>query len=580
RPLEPVWGAVLEELRQSMGIRRAVRVVESTVATVPTVIGWLRPVILVPTCALTGLAPGHLRALLAHELGHVRRHDYLVNLMQALLECLLFYHPAVWWISTRIRQEREFCCDDLAAAACGDVLLYARALAELEHTREPAPMLALGANGSPLMQRIRRLVGNRGGERRRVPVLPGLLVLALAAAAPVTALAQQDPGEKLCPRCAAIVRGMLPDQDPQPEPPIRHLRRGTLPGRQDGARGLRGHVVDPSGAPLPGAVIVSTRDGENSASGLLSLRVLPQLGTDGLMELNTWIEKSDELAGRRIVVSDSDGRFEVRAIGDDGEMAQLHGVLRSEPAKTKEYRVIIVDENGRRAHSLEGEIDDPENPGEIDAFMEFEFDDEDSADPETMDLLLHTAAESGDGEVKVKVIRKGMQAPRAGERTYDVRVADDSDETDGDGEHQVFEYRRHEGDGEPFGDLLAIDVDENGEAGQRYGFLRRRLGAAAPGRYFLRWEQDGGEENAAIDVHRNGGVERLILRPGETFDPQSLLLRSPELRRTLMLGGQNLRGVRFRDAIEAPAECKAECCQPAEAAKVKVEAKKRGSIYL
>ena len=87
---------------------------------VPTVIGWLRPVVLVPASALAGMTPQQLEAILAHELAHIRRHDYLVNLLQTLVETLLFYHPAVWWLSRRIRIERENCCDDLAVSLCGD----------------------------------------------------------------------------------------------------------------------------------------------------------------------------------------------------------------------------------------------------------------------------------------------------------------------------------------------------------------------------------------------------------------------------------------------------------------------------
>ena len=92
---------------------------------VPTVIGWLRPVVLMPASALSGMGPQQLEAILAHELAHIRRHDYLVNLLQTVVETLLFYHPAVWWLSGRIRVERENCCDDLAVSLCGDPYAYA-----------------------------------------------------------------------------------------------------------------------------------------------------------------------------------------------------------------------------------------------------------------------------------------------------------------------------------------------------------------------------------------------------------------------------------------------------------------------
>ena len=96
------------------------QLLQSTLVKVPTVIGWLRPVVLVPLCALSELSEDQLRAILAHELAHIRRNDYLVNLLQTLAETLLFYHPAVWWVSRCIRQERENCCDDVAAVIGGN----------------------------------------------------------------------------------------------------------------------------------------------------------------------------------------------------------------------------------------------------------------------------------------------------------------------------------------------------------------------------------------------------------------------------------------------------------------------------
>ena len=121
-------------------------------------IGWLKPVILIPTSALAGLSPLQLEAILAHELAHIRRHDYLVNLLQTLVETLLFYHPAVWWVSKQIRIERENCCDDLAVSLCGDPILYAQALADLEHLRGAGTNLVLAANGGSLLHRVKRLL--------------------------------------------------------------------------------------------------------------------------------------------------------------------------------------------------------------------------------------------------------------------------------------------------------------------------------------------------------------------------------------------------------------------------------------
>lgn len=156
-----LWQEKLASLSRRLRVSRPVRLCESALVEVPTVIGWLRPVILFPATALTGLSAEQLEALLAHELAHIRRYDYLVNLLQTSIETLFFYHPAVWWVSQQARQEREHCCDDLAVAACGDVLTYARALTTLERLRGSDVQLAVAASGGSLLVRIQRLLRGR-----------------------------------------------------------------------------------------------------------------------------------------------------------------------------------------------------------------------------------------------------------------------------------------------------------------------------------------------------------------------------------------------------------------------------------
>ena len=135
RAVSAALASRVARMARQLRVSRPVRALESAIVDVPTVVGWLRPVILLPASALAGLSPAQLEAVIAHELAHVRRHDYLVNLLQAVVETLLFYHPAVWWLSHRIRIERENCCDDLAVELCGDRVDYARALADLEELR-------------------------------------------------------------------------------------------------------------------------------------------------------------------------------------------------------------------------------------------------------------------------------------------------------------------------------------------------------------------------------------------------------------------------------------------------------------
>jgi beta-lactamase regulating signal transducer with metallopeptidase domain len=192
----------------------AARLCRSALVEVPTVVGHLRPVVLVPLSALAGLTPQQLEAVLAHELAHVRRRDFLVNLLQTAVETLLFYHPTVWWVSRRVRAEREHACDDAAVEAAGDALLYARALAEMEALRQTAgraPALALAADGGSLMQRINRLVRPQTIRRPRAQLAAASLILvsffvACGAAAGARAIVPADAaaaGDSAAPPAAA-----------------------------------------------------------------------------------------------------------------------------------------------------------------------------------------------------------------------------------------------------------------------------------------------------------------------------------------------------------------------------------------
>jgi len=178
----PAWlVAVAERLRRRIGISRAVRLLTSAVVQVPTVVGWLRPVVLLPASALTGLTPRQIELLILHELVHVRRHDQLVNLLQAVAEVALFYHPAAWWVSARIREEREHCCDDAVAGLEG-VRDYVEALATMEEVRARRPVLALAADGSPLLARVLRMVDARPAAANPAPRLAvGGVLLVVAA---------------------------------------------------------------------------------------------------------------------------------------------------------------------------------------------------------------------------------------------------------------------------------------------------------------------------------------------------------------------------------------------------------------
>jgi beta-lactamase regulating signal transducer with metallopeptidase domain len=211
-------------LAKRLGVKKRVQLARSLLVETPLAVGWLRPMILLPWAVLTGLSPYQLEAILAHELAHIRRHDYLVNLLQTLVETLMFHHPAVWWISRRMRLEREQCCDDVAGALCGDRIGYAEALAAVEEVRGAVPAVALAARGTDeteFIRRIRRLLGGeavaaRGASRSLAGALGAVVVLALVVAVPFLV----NPA---APSVSASAASGADTSPPKEEPQVKEL---------------------------------------------------------------------------------------------------------------------------------------------------------------------------------------------------------------------------------------------------------------------------------------------------------------------------------------------------------------------
>ena len=211
---------LFEDMLGRLDLARPVRLLVSGHIDSPLVVGWLRPAVLLPVTALTGLDASQLRAVLAHELAHIRRYDFAVNLLQRCVESLLFYHPGVWWLSARIRAEREHCCDDLAVRVCGDPVTYARALVELERSRGGAPALAMAATGGDLTRRVRRILGRdvAGGEWVEGVAMSALVVAMLVAGAfDWNSLSAQEP-PPAPPAPPVPVAAGRPPMPPSPPP--------------------------------------------------------------------------------------------------------------------------------------------------------------------------------------------------------------------------------------------------------------------------------------------------------------------------------------------------------------------------
>lgn len=193
--VDPAWQARVERMAVQFGIDRSVRLRIVERLGSPVTAGWWRPVVLVPAALVSGMPPHLLEALLAHELAHVKRHDYLVNLGQNVVETLFFYHPAVWWISGRIRVEREQIADDFAARQLGEPRRLALALSELEKLQFSTHHLAQAANGGDLMSRIKRLIRPDTQALNWKAAIPVLGLAAMSAAVFAHAAPAAKPAE-------------------------------------------------------------------------------------------------------------------------------------------------------------------------------------------------------------------------------------------------------------------------------------------------------------------------------------------------------------------------------------------------
>ncbi|QDT43619.1 Regulatory protein BlaR1 [Gimesia alba] len=185
-PLSPQLRDLGANLAVRLGIKQGVQFLQSSLVEVPTIVGCFSPIILLPASAITGLTVQELEMILAHELAHVRRHDYLINLAQTVIESLLFYHPGMWWISNQIRQEREHCCDDIAVALGKNRAVYVQALARLEQQRHETLTIVLTATGGLLISRVRRILEqskNEVGYVNLTACLTGLVLIGLVATA-------------------------------------------------------------------------------------------------------------------------------------------------------------------------------------------------------------------------------------------------------------------------------------------------------------------------------------------------------------------------------------------------------------
>jgi len=337
----------VERLAARIGVTRPVRTLISKLSDGPSIVGWIRPALLLPAATVLGLSAEQLEAVIAHELAHIRRYDYLVNMIQMLIETLLFYHPAVWWVSRRIRTERELCCDDIAVRTCGDAVCYARALVTLEKLRltveHAAFSPALGAKSGPLTYRIERLLGM--AQQEPAPSrLPGIvaIVLGLACFAPTIkpAKAQNLPP---APVAAPTPAGMAQMQTAPPAASnkspaevsrITFTDQSPVPAKEFFARALSFQV-----AQLPQALAQAPQSTESAHPVIVEVTV----DTDGTVQDARVIDgplsqrRSALLTalGMRFDPSSSQSAREVKVLSNDPRFGPINAPVRPATSKSQ-----------------------------------------------------------------------------------------------------------------------------------------------------------------------------------------------------------------------------------------------------
>jgi beta-lactamase regulating signal transducer with metallopeptidase domain len=252
-------------LRYRLGHRVVLHISDEVIS--PMVFGIWRAVVLMPLSAAMSLTPEQLQAVLAHELAHVRRWDYLCNLLQTSIECLFFFQPAVWWISRRVREFREACCDQIAATTCADPLVYAEALLHMEEQRVQHRRLAVALQGSggPLLNRIRRVLGEEAMDQRSMSGIRIAVVSMVLA------------GLYVAPHIAHGMKGEPKQADVAPVPAVTSNNDAAMPVvaaiPKPAARPVA--AAAPAPAPAPAAVAV-----EVTAATSTSVTIAPQASSE------------------------------------------------------------------------------------------------------------------------------------------------------------------------------------------------------------------------------------------------------------------------------------------------------------
>ncbi len=215
-PVSPLWQQKLEELTISIGIRHSVRLMHSPLVKVPVMIGFARPLILLPLSLISHLPPAYIESILLHELAHIRRRDFAMNIFQTCVEAVFFFNPAFLWISSKLREEREACCDNIVVQEGADKRSYLEALIYFQDQSLKPPHYAMALHSTPnhLLNRVKRMLtqeNNKLNKMEKNMLVLGLLGLSAFAFIPEASKAivgpvQSAPKVEVAPASAATNR--------------------------------------------------------------------------------------------------------------------------------------------------------------------------------------------------------------------------------------------------------------------------------------------------------------------------------------------------------------------------------------
>ncbi len=347
------------QLQERLGLTRTVRYLHTRLVGAPAVMGWFRPVVLIPISAMTGLSSEQLEAVIAHELAHIKRLDCFVNLFQIAAETVLFYHPAIWWVSNCVRAERENCCDDIAVGICGNAGDYARALTMME-TWRAAPALVMAANNGSLRSRVGRLLGVQA-ITRSIPRggLAAVGVLCAAGALFATTTANRVFTDISDLDANSVEAPALPDRPAAPAVPAIAYTASPSCSRMERAAPMIAAISDPVEA-APRAPQAPSSSGDDVDAGGGSY--IAGLQAAGLKDLTV-----DQIVTLKIQGVTPDYIHEMRAAGFDTSVDNLIAmkVQGITPEYAKEIRAAGLNPNTHDLVSMKIQGITPEYVKEI-----------------------------------------------------------------------------------------------------------------------------------------------------------------------------------------------------------------------